>query len=154
MGIVTSGLQKKIYKGFQVFEETIIVILSIVIVFIIILSVIRVFGQFYHILIDSVMKPKEVEFSDYQDLFGKLITVFISLEFLSSVLKILNRPQIKTLVQDVSLITALAVFRKLIIADYNKTDLDSYLVLGGLIIATGVFYFLVHNIGNKSFFKP
>ena len=151
MGIVTSELQKKIYKGFQIFEETIIVILSIVIIFIIILSVIRVFGQFYHILIDSVMKPQEVEFSDYQDLFGKLITVFISLEFLSSVLKILKRPQIKTLVQDVSLITALAIFRKLIIADYNKTDLDSYLVLGGLIIATGVFYFLVHKIGNKFF---
>ena len=152
MGIVTSELQKKIFKGFQIFEETIIVILSIVIIFIIILSVIRVFGQFYHILIDSVMKPQEVEFSDYQDLFGKLITVFISLEFLSSVLKILKRPQIKTLVQDVSLITALAIFRKLIIADYNKTDLDSYLVLGGLIIATGVFYFLVHKIGNKIFF--
>lgn len=152
MGIVTSNLQKRIFKGFQVFEETIIVILSVVIVFIIILSVIRVFGQFYHILIDSVMRPEEVEFSDYQDLFGKLITVFISLEFLSSVLKILNRPQIKTLVQDVALITALAIFRKLIIADYNKTDLDSYLVLGGLIIATGIFYFLVHKVGSKTFF--
>lgn len=154
MGLVTSSLQKKIFKGFQIFEETIIVILSVVIVFIIILSVIRVFGQFYHIFINNVMTHKEVKFSDYQDLFGKLITVFISLEFLSSVLKILNRPQIKTLVQDVSLITALAIFRKLIIADYNKNDLDSYLVLGGLIIATGIFYFLVNKVDSKSFLKP
>lgn len=154
MGLVTSSLQKKIFKGFQIFEETIIGILSVVIVFIIILSVIRVFGQFYHIFINNVMTPKEVKFSDYQDLFGKLITVFISLEFLSSVLKILNRPQIKTLVQDVSLITALAIFRKLIIADYNKNDLDSYLVLGGLIIATGIFYFLVNKVDSKSFLKP
>lgn len=113
----------------------------------------RVFVQFYDILIASIMKPSEVEFSDYQDLFGKLITVFISLEFLSSVLKILNRPQIKTLVQDVSLITALAIFRKLIIADYNTEDLESYMVLGGLVIATGVFYYLVHKVGNKPFFK-
>jgi len=154
MGVVASGLQTKIFQVFRIFEETIIVILFVVMVFIIILSVIRVFGQFYHIFIDNVVTPKEVEFSDYQDLFGKLITVFISLEFLSSVLKILKRPQIKTLVQDVSLITALALFRKLIIADYNKNDLDSYLVLGGLIIATGIFYFLVNKVDSKSFLKP
>ena len=154
MGVVASGLQTKIFQVFRIFEENIIVILSVVTVFIIILSVIRVFGQFYHIFIDNVVTPKEVEFSDYQDLFGKLITVFISLEFLSSVLKILKRPQIKTLVQDVSLITALALFRKLIIADYNKNDLDSYLVLGGLIIATGIFYFLVNKVDSKSFLKP
>ena len=71
------------------------------------------------------------------------MTLLISLEFLSSILKVLKSHAVKILVQDVVLITALAIARKLIIYDYDDHDAIHTLALGGSLLCLGVFYFLI-----------
>lgn len=133
----------KIILFFQNFESVITIIIAVVISLIIILSTVRVFMELYNILLSDISSPQLIAFKEYQSLFGKIMTLLISIEFLNSVLKSLKLHQVKILVLDVSLITALAIARKLIIYDYSKSDLTSSLILGGLLVSIGIFYFLV-----------
>ena len=71
------------------------------------------------------------------------MTLLISLEFLSSILKVLKSHLIKVLVQDVILITALAIARKLIIFDYEHHEPMYIIALGVLLLSIGLFYFLI-----------
>ena len=128
---------------FQNFESVITIIIAVVISLVIILSTVRVFMELYNILLSDISSPQLIAFKEYQSLFGKIMTLLISIEFLNSVLKSLKLHQVKILVLDVSLITALAIARKLIIYDYSKSDLTSSLILGGLLVSIGIFYFLV-----------
>mgnify|MGYP005989251333 CR=1 FL=1 len=133
----------KIILFFQNFESVITIIIAVVISLVIILSTVRVFMELYNILLSDISSPQLIAFKEYQSLFGKIMTLLISIEFLNSVLKSLKLHQVKILVLDVSLITALAIARKLIIYDYSKSDLTSSLILGGLLVSIGIFYFLV-----------
>ena len=128
---------------FQNFENVITIIIAVIISLIIILSTIRVFLEFYNILLSDITSHQLIAFKDFQSLFGKIMTLLISIEFLNSILKALRLHQVKVLVLDVSLITALAIARKLIIYDYSNTNLTSSLMLGGLLVCIGIFYFLV-----------
>lgn len=135
---------------FQNFERIVTFILSIIIGAIIIVSLIRIFAELYNIVTSDLLSPQFIEFKDYQSLFGKIMTLLISLEFLNSILKVLKSHEIKSLVLDVCLITALAIARKLIIFDYSKNDPSSTIVLGGLLVSIGIFYFLVkYEVADK-----
>ena len=72
------------------------------------------------------------------------------MEFLSSILKVLKTHEMKSLIQDVILITALAIARKLIVYDYDHHHASDTIALGVLLLAIGIFYFLIRlNIGQK-----
>jgi len=132
-----------IVKGFIYFEKIITVILSLIIASIILIALVRISESFYHLFVQDFTQPEKITFNDYQLLFGKIMTLLISIEFMSSILKVLKTHEIKNLIQDVVLITALAIARKLIIYDYDHHDPLSTLVLGGLLISIGLFYFLI-----------
>ena len=125
------------------FEQVITIVLAGIISCIILISLVRIVENFYTLFAGDFFSPEEITFEDYQQIFGKIMTLLISLEFMSSILKVLKTHEIKTLVQDVVLITALAVARKLIIFDYDNHDPASTIVLGGILISIGVFYFLI-----------
>ena len=138
-----NSLFDKILKWFSLFEKIITIILSVIIALIILIALIRISESFYHLFVQDFYKPQEITFNDYQLLFGKIMTLLISIEFMSSILKVLKTHEIKNLIQDVVLITALAIARKLIIYDYEHHDPLSTIVLGGLLISIGLFYFLI-----------
>ncbi len=69
--------------------------------------------------------------------------MFISLEFMNSILKVIKSHDVGNLVLDVFLIAAMAIGRKLIILDYEKYSSDFLLSVAGLIISIGAFYYLV-----------
>ncbi|MCO6498806.1 MAG: phosphate-starvation-inducible PsiE family protein [Vicingus serpentipes] len=133
----------KVLNWFSLFEKIITVFLSIIIALIILIALIRISESFYHLFVQDFYQPQEITFNDYQLLFGKIMTLLISIEFMSSILKVLKTHEIKNLIQDVVLITALAIARKLIIYDYEHHDPLSTIVLGGLLISIGLFYFLI-----------
>jgi uncharacterized membrane protein (DUF373 family) len=88
--------------------------------------------------------PEEISCEDYQLIFGKIMTLLISLEFMTSIIKVLKTHNVRTLNKDVVLITALAIARKLIIYDYDKAAPLSILTLGALLIAIGILYYLIN----------
>ena len=133
----------KILKWFSLFEKVVTVFLSIIIALIILIALLRISKSFYELFIQDFNQPQEITFKDYQLLFGRIMTLLISIEFMSSILKVLKTHQIKNLIQDVVLITALAIARKLIIYDYEHHDPLSTIVLGGLLVSIGLFYFLI-----------
>lgn len=135
---------------FSEFENYITIGLSVVIGFMIIMSFIRVSQQFYHLFYADFIDSKVIEFNDYQVLFGRIMTLLISLEFLASILKVLKTHEVKILVQDVILITAMAIARKLIIYDYEHHEPMQTLVLGAILLSLGLFYFLIRSETKKS----
>lgn len=128
---------------FSEFESYITVGLSVVIGFIIIMSFVRVTQQFYHLFHADFIESKIVTFNDYQILFGRIMTLLISLEFLASILKVLKTHEVKVLVQDVILITGLAIARKLIVYDYEHHEAIQTIALGLTLLSLGLFYFLI-----------
>lgn len=135
----------KIFSKFIKFEQFITIILAFIIALIIIIAVVRIVQNFVVLFGHDLFQPEEISFEDYQSIFGKILTLLISLEFMSSIIKVIKSHEVKTLVQDVVLITALAIARKLIIYDYDHHTPIQTIVLGGLLLAIGIFYYLIRN---------
>ena len=149
-GIIINNMEKKketfidnFLKIFLRFEQVITIILTLIIGLIVLASIVRIGQNFIDLFFRDIFRPEEITFEDYQSIFGKIMTLLISLEFMSSILKVLKTHEIKTLIQYVVLITALAIARKLIIFDYEHHDAASTIVLGGVLVSIGIFYFLI-----------
>ena len=99
--------------------------------------------QTYDLVIRDFDPSHDASFAVYSDIFAKIITLLISIEFMNSIAKVLKTHEIRALILDVSLITALSICRKLIIYDFNGHDSLTTMALGVLLVAIGIFYFLV-----------
>jgi uncharacterized membrane protein (DUF373 family) len=145
-----NDLVSKILLIFNGFEKIITVVLCTVIGLIILIALLRIGESFSSLFVADFFKPEDISFEDYQQLFGKIMTLLISLEFMASIIKVLKTHEVKTLILDVVLITALAIARKLIIYDYEHHQASETIALGGLLVAIGIFYFLIKvNIGKS-----
>lgn len=138
------------YGFFETFEKIITLIIAVVIALIVVVSLIRIGNDFVHLFIIDIFEPQEISFDDYKSLFAKILTLFISLEFMNSILRVIKSHDVSNLVLDVFLIAAMAIGRKLIILDYDKYSSDYLLSIAGLIISLGAFYFLVSRKMNKN----
>lgn len=137
-------------KIFESFENIITMVLTTIIGLIIIVALFRVIYDVYTLFVADIASPVEITFKDYQSIFGKIMTLLISIEFLSSILKVLKSHEIKSLVLDVVLITALAIARKLIIYDYDHHDAITTFSLAAILLSTGLFYFLIKRANNSN----
>lgn len=133
----------KILNLFEKFETVITIFLGLIIALTVIISVIRVSENFITLFLRDFFKPEVITYEDYQKIFGKIMTLLISLEFLSSILKVLKTHEMRTLILDITLIAALAIVRKLIIFDYEHHQPMEVIAIGGILLATGIFYFLI-----------
>jgi uncharacterized membrane protein (DUF373 family) len=131
---------------FSKFEKYINYIVTAIISFIILISIIRISQKTYTLFIIDFFEPQEISFSDYQVIFGSILTLLISLEFMNSILKVIKQHDIKVLALDVALITGLAISRKLIIFDYDKHEAIEVFAFGFLLLAIAVYYFLIRKI--------
>jgi hypothetical protein len=129
----------------QNIEELVTIIVSMIIACIVIVALVRIIIQTYGLVILDFNTVQDISFTVYSDIFGKIMTLLISIEFMNSIAKVLRTHEIRTLLLDVSLITALSICRKLIIYDFNGHDALTTIALGVLLISVGVFYFLVRS---------
>lgn len=144
----------KVTKYFFGFEKIITIIVAIIIALIVVVSTIRIGKDFVDLFIIDVFSPDKISFDDFKSLFAKILTLLISLEFMNSILKVLKSHDVRTLVLDIVLITAMAIGRKLIILDYEKYSSDYILSMAGLILSIGAFYYLVGiRMNNKKELK-
>lgn len=144
MGKVNKNKFDKITILFLKFEQIISIGLSVIIALIIMISLLRIAQNFYELFVKDIFSLEKITFDDYLQLFGYIMTLLISLEFMSSIMKVLKSHDIKTLTLDVALITALAITRKLIIYDYDHHEPASIIVFAGLLLSLGIFYFLIN----------
>ncbi len=126
----------KIEKGVAVF-------LSSAIIFIVLIALLRLLQEIYDSLFLNFFAGKNNTFAVYSDIFGKIINLLISIEFMTSIVKVLKTHEVRILILDVSLITGLAICRKLIIFDYEHSDGHLIIGMALLLIGLGIFYFLV-----------
>lgn len=143
-----SNFSNKIFQIFTNFEKVITILLSIIIALIIIVAVVRVGQNFVVLFARDLFQPQEITFEDYQNIFGKILTLLISLEFMSSIIKVIKKHDINLLIQDVILITALAIARKLIVFDYDHHTPMQTAVFGLILLCIGIFYYLLKK-GNQ-----
>jgi uncharacterized membrane protein (DUF373 family) len=136
---------------FKIFENVVSICLSLLVGTIIILSLTALFRETYELILPTfVPNHHTVSFGSYQKLFGKVMVVIISVEFLKTILKVIQKHQIDTIVQDVTLISGLAVGHELIIMDFDEHGAQSIFALGALLIGIGIFYHLVKTNGNAT----
>lgn len=125
------------------FETVIAIGLSIIISILILVAFVRILVDLYARFFTDITDPGEIIFSDYQMIFGKIITLLISLEFMSSIINIIKSHSLRRLLEDVLLIAGLAISRKLIVYDYDSHEPMAFFSLGVLLLCIGIFYFLL-----------
>ena len=134
---------EKIIHVFEIFEKYVTLVLAVIIALIILFALVRIGIQFYDIFIQEFDNPESISFKNYQTLFGRILTLLISIEFMNSILHVFRSHNLRTLVLDVVLITGLAVARKLIVMDYEHKEPMAIIGYACILISIGVFYFLV-----------
>ena len=133
----------KIVGMFQRFEYFVSILLAVLLAAILCVAVMRVAIFSYLLIFSKIVTPTEILYEDFNNIFGKILTLFITIEFMNSILRILRTGELKRLVVDVTLITGLAITRKLIILDYSNTDHMTIIAMGIVLVSVGIFYFLV-----------
>ena len=129
---------------FKAFEIIVALMLSLILGLIIVLSLVALIRQSYVLIQPTfITNHISVNFEDYQDLFGKVMVVIISSEFLRTILKVLKPHKVHTIVQDVVLISVLAIGHELIIIDYVHTEYEVIIAISILMVAVGLFYILI-----------
>ena len=128
---------------FQKFEYLISIIMAVLIGGLVVVATVRIIVFTYNMVFSKAFFPTSIKFEDFNELFGMIMTLLIIIEFMNSILSVLRSRELKGIVKDVSLITGLAIARKLIILDYTQTEPLTVLAMSGVLVAVGVFYFLV-----------
>ena len=95
------SLIDRIMNFFLRFEQVLTVIVVMIIAIIIAISVIRIIENIYTLFALDFLEPEDITFQDYQLVFGKILTLLISLEFMTSILKVLKTHKIKILTKKV-----------------------------------------------------
>lgn len=132
-----------ILKLFHRFENLISIILAVLIVGILGVALVRIAVSSYILIFSNILTPTEIAYEHFNDIFGKIMTLIITIEFMNSILSVLKTGDLKGLVLDVTLITGLAIARKLIIFDYSSTEPMAIIAMGVVLTAVGIFYFLI-----------
>ncbi len=136
-------------KALQIIEEGITAVLAVIIVFIVIVALTRIMSQAYHSLFQGLFSGHEIAFASYTDIFGKMLTLLISIEFMNSITKVLRTHEMKALVLDVSLITALAICRRIIVMELaHPEDGTSMIAFAVMLVGLAVFHYLVGKGSN------
>jgi uncharacterized membrane protein (DUF373 family) len=85
------------------------------------------------------------EQATFQDLFGRIFTVIIALEFKRSLLVVADRKISVVHLRVIILIAMLAIIRKLIILDMAKTEAPQLFALAAAMLVLGLVYWLVRD---------
>ena len=126
---------------YEKFEEVVALVLTGVIAVIIVAALINLVFNVAVLLFEGVVNPAEK--SVFQAIFGMIMTLLIALEFKHSILKVVARKASIIQVRTVVLIALMAVARKFLILDIEKTPAGTIAALSAAIVAMGVAYWLI-----------
>lgn len=136
------NFKEKFFPLVSAFETIIYLIVSVILFIVALIAVFRVLVGFFE-LTASTIEISMLSFENFQDFFGKVLTLLIVLELKATILHAIKKRGIKSLLLDVILISGTAISRKLITMDYTKMDPESVLAISALLTAIGLSYFLI-----------
>lgn len=134
------------------FEKVIAMILSVAIGVIIIVSLIQLLRTIYAMLLTEALNP--LDHSVFQAVFGMIMTLLISMEFLHSVVRMAARGDSLIQVKTVLLIGLLALARKFIVLDPADTSPEKIAALGAATLALGAVYWLLRERDDRLLTQP
>lgn len=127
---------------FDLFEEGVMLVLTLLIVVIAGVSLVHVVIAVGQMLLGIGMTPTSPEV--IQSIFGMFFTVLIALEFKHSILVLPDaQPHSMIRMRSVLLIGMLATVRKFIVLDLKEVNVMEMLALSASILALGIVYWLV-----------
>ena len=123
------------------FEQLISLALTVVIALIIIAALFELCVRVVLLLVSGLIDPADQE--TFQAIFGMILTVLIALEFNHSIVEVLERKHSIVQARTVLLIALLALVRKFIVIDVNRTDALTIIGLAAAVLALGSAYWLM-----------
>ncbi|AQU89033.1 hypothetical protein B0W47_10815 [Komagataeibacter nataicola] len=127
---------------FDLFEEGVMLILTLLIVVIAGTSLVHVVVAVGRMVLTSGLNPTSPEV--LQGIFGMFFTVLIALEFKHSILVLPDaQPHSMIRMRSVLLIGMLATVRKFIVIDLKEVDVMELLALSAAVLSLGIVYWLV-----------
>nr|BAL54121.1 hypothetical conserved protein [uncultured Gammaproteobacteria bacterium] len=131
----------KLLSFYDRFEQVVSILVTMVISVVIVYALFALVHEVFTGLILGRLDP--FEHTTFQRLFGAIMAVLIALEFKHSIIKVTVRAEGIIRVNTVILIALLAIARKLIILDFERTSPALLAALAASILALGVVYWLL-----------
>ena len=128
---------------YERFEQIVAHVLSVLIAAVIAVAVIQLIMRVVPLVIGGALDP--LEHDGFQTLFGMIMTVLIALEFKHSILKVAERKASIIQVKTVVLVALLALSRKFIILDADRTGAATIAALAGAALVLGIVYWLLRD---------
>jgi uncharacterized membrane protein (DUF373 family) len=132
---------------YQRFESLVALTLTAVIGVIILVSLYKLISEVATGLLSGFFDP--LEKNAFQAVFAEVLTVMIALEFNHTLQFVASRQQSIIQTKIVLLISLLAIARKVIVLDFQTTDLGQLLGLAALILALGAVYWLMRERDDR-----
>ncbi|WP_194744791.1 phosphate-starvation-inducible PsiE family protein [Thermaurantiacus tibetensis] len=131
-----------VMSAYQRFEQLVTFTLSILLVVIILAAM---WNLFLRVLLGLVVKGSldPTDHAVFQSVFGAIFTVMIALEFKRSIVVSVENRDTVFHVRTVILVALLALLRKFIILDLEKTDAATIAALGFVTVSLGLIYWLI-----------
>jgi uncharacterized membrane protein (DUF373 family) len=133
---------------YQRFESLVAMVLTAVIALIIVVALARLVATVVKGLLLGVLDPLEPEV--FQLVFGEVLTVLIALEFNHTLQFVVARHQSIIQTKVVLLIALLAVARKFIVLDFNKTTVGELVGLAAITLSLGIVYWLMRERDDRT----
>jgi uncharacterized membrane protein (DUF373 family) len=137
----------KLLGLYQRFESFVALILTAVIGLIIVVALVRLGATVVTGLLVGVLDPLEP--AVFQTVFGEVLTVLIALEFNHTLQFVVARHQSIIQTKVVLLIALLAISRKFIVLDIDKTPPAELVGLAAITLALGIVYWLMRERDDR-----
>lgn len=133
------GRPKNLYESF---EEAVLHALNLIVAVIIAIALIQLYAQTVPLVFKGALNP--LDHGAFENLFSAIFTLIIALEFRHSIGRAASgRKQHAVQVRTVVLIALLAISRKFVILDIDKTSAGTIAALAAVTIVLGAVYWLL-----------
>ncbi len=134
--------------AYERFEQIVAVLLSLIIVVVIAVALVQLVIGVTPLVIGGALNP--LDHQTFQALFGMIMTLLIAMEFKHSIIRVALRRESIIQVKTVVLIALLALGRKFIILDTERTDAATIGALAGATLVLGIVYWLLRERDDRS----
>lgn len=132
---------------YERFEQIVTLVLSMIIAVVIAIALFQLLRRILPLIIGGALDPLDHEV--FQSLFGMIMTLLIALEFKHSITRVAMREEGIIQVKTVILIALLALSRKFVILDINKTSAATIAALAVSTLVLGIVYWLLRERDDR-----
>jgi uncharacterized membrane protein (DUF373 family) len=134
--------------AYQRFEQLVLLVLTSLIAVVVVVALGHLLLRIMSLLFSGVLDPADQ--SEFQVVFGMVMTVLITLEFNHSIVSVAERRYSIVHVSTLLLIALLAIMRQFIVLNATMVEPMTLFGLAVAVLALGVVYWLVREDARKS----